>query len=200
VIGLTGTVRSGLHDLAYVVAGILRPDAGHVQVEKGVRRACVPAHRETEGVFPTETEEFNLTAGLWGRWRSRSGLLSPSRIAADCAEMAEHLALIPRDLHAELSQLSGGNQQKAVLGRALLGRPDLLVLCEPTRGVDVGTRREIYRQVRAAATDGLAVVVASTDLEDLVELADRAAVLEPTGALGPWVTRAQIPSLAAAVV
>jgi ribose transport system ATP-binding protein len=80
--------------------------------------------------------------------------------------------------------LSGGNKQKVIFGRALLRKPDVFVLCEPTRGVDVGTRSEIYRLIRELAQSGAAVLVASSDAEDLFSVCDRVA-LAVQGSLQP---------------
>lgn len=200
VVALTGLVGSGLHDIAYAAAGRMRPRAGRIVVDRSCRRACVPAHRESEGMFPEATAGFNLSAGTWARWRGPVRLLSVRRMTQDSAHLADQLSVVPRDLHALVSSLSGGNQQKTLLGRALLNRPDLLVLCEPTRGVDVATRREIYRQVRRAADYGTAVLLASTDMEDLVSMADRATILDEHGSIGPWVAGAAVAELALEVV
>ena len=187
VTGITGLVGSGLHDIAYMVAGLFKPDSGKVHVDRRVRRSCVPAHRESEGVFPEDTEEFNLAAGVWKRWRGVGGLLRVRAIRADAERTATDLQIRPADLEMQVGRLSGGNQQKTVLGRALIDEPDLLVLCEPTRGVDVATRREIYAQVRSAARRGAAVFVASSDIEDLAALADVVGIVGADGRINRWV-------------
>lgn len=187
ITALTGPLGSGLHEIAYVVAGLLKPRQGTVTVARGIRRTCVPAHRETEGMFPGESVEFNLTAGAWRYWASRSRLLHVRRQHADAEETARVLSVKTPNLDAKVSSLSGGNQQKTLLGRALVDPPDLLVLCEPTRGVDVATRREIYAQVRRVAAAGTAVLIASTDFEDISTLADRTGVLSNAGTITRWV-------------
>jgi ribose transport system ATP-binding protein len=186
VTALTGPLGSGLHEIAYAAAGLLAPRRGSVVVAKGLRRACVPAHRESEGVFPEDSVEFNVAAGGWRRWRTRAGLLDLRAQRRDCDRAAAALNVTPRRLDATVSDLSGGNQQKALFARALMRDPQLLVLCEPTRGVDVGTRREIYAQVRAIAAQGCAVLVASTDYEDIAALADTVGVLDAGGRLTGW--------------
>lgn len=194
IVGLTGQVGSGLHELAYAAAGLVPATSGAV-VAPGARRTCVPAHRESEGMFPEDTVGFNLAAGTWPKWRQRSGLLAIKQMRQECDELAGRLSLVPRDLDEMIAALSGGNQQKSLLGRALLAPPDLLVLCEPTRGVDVATRREIYSQVRRVAESGVAVLIATTDIEDLGAMADRAAVLDADGCLGHWASGSDIINL-----
>ena len=127
VTALTGPLGSGLHEIAYLVAGRLRPDRGTVQVDRRTRRACVPAHRETDGVFAEETIEFNITAGAWGSWRSRAGLVDTREVKAAAQRSVDALSVVPNRLDTPVGQLSGGNQQKTVLARALITDPDLLV-------------------------------------------------------------------------
>lgn len=186
ITALTGPLGSGLHEVAYVAAGLVEPTSGSVVAAKGLRRACVPAHRESEGVFPDDSVEFNVAAGGWHRWRGPLVLLDVRRMRRDCDAAVSALAVTPHRLDVGVSDLSGGNQQKTLFARALMRDPQLLVLCEPTRGVDVATRREIYAQVREVAERGAAVLVASTDYEDIAALADTVGVLDGTGRLTGW--------------
>jgi ribose transport system ATP-binding protein len=106
--------------------------------------------------------------------------------------VATRLRITPHRLALRQDTLSGGNQQKVLFGRGLLRQADCFVLCEPTRGVDVGTRAEIYSLIRDLRDDGAAVLVLSSDVQDLFELADRIGAMEggqltqlwDTGALG----------------
>ncbi|MFF5257957.1 ATP-binding cassette domain-containing protein [Actinomadura viridis] len=186
ITAIIGPLGSGLHEVAYAAAGLLTPSAGTVRVPAGVRRACVPAHRESEGVFAEHTVQFNVAVGGWSRWRGRTGLLRVRRMRRDCDDAVAALAVVPHRLDATVSDLSGGNQQKTLFARALMRRPRLLVLCEPTRGVDVATRREIYAQVRRMAAGGTGVLVASTDYEDIAALADTTGVLTADGTVSEW--------------
>jgi ribose transport system ATP-binding protein len=105
----------------------------------------------------------------------------------DIQAAAEDLNVVPCETNAVITTLSGGNQQKALLGRVVADDPQCVVLCEPTRGVDVATRQEIYTFVRKLADDGCAVLVASSDMEDLASLADRIGVIDDDGRLETWV-------------
>jgi ABC-type sugar transport system ATPase subunit len=197
ITAVTGPLGSGVHELAYVAAGLERPDAGEVTLASTTRVACVPAHRESEGLFPEGSVQFNATAGGWRRWTTRSGLLAVRRMRRDTDDAVAELNVVPHRLDATVSQLSGGNQQKTLLVRATMRRPELLVLCEPTRGVDVATRREIYAQIRHLASQGVAVLLASTDPEDVAALADRIGVLGPDGLLSDWMGPDDLALLAA---
>jgi ribose transport system ATP-binding protein len=168
VVGISGLPGSGLHDIAFAVSGNLMPDEGEVVVTRpGLRRALVPPHRESQGGFSELTIRENMALSALPSWRRFRSLLDPRLERRECARVVDTLGVQPSSLDTPYEILSGGNKQKVIFGRALLKRPDVYVLCEPTRGVDVGTRSEIYRLIRMLATDGAAVLVASSDAEDL---------------------------------
>lgn len=177
VLGVGGLPGSGLHDLAFVVRGSLRLESGSVTLAPGASTALVPPHRETQGGFDDHTLEENLAVSSLSRWRSRVGLLSLPRQRAASAEMAERLNVDPPDLAHVFGALSGGNKQKVIFGRALLSEANVYILCEPTRGVDVGTRLEIYSLIRGLQAAGAAVLILSSDAEDLLTTCDRVSVL-----------------------
>jgi ribose transport system ATP-binding protein len=119
----------------------------------------------------------NLSVPSWSRL-ARRGLLRRASESRAYLRWHDELSIRSRDDPEQLiSTLSGGNQQKVVLGRWLEREADVLVLIEPTRGVDVGARMEIYRAIRKLARDGMCVLVATSDYEEVVQLADRAAVM-----------------------
>jgi ribose transport system ATP-binding protein len=99
--------------------------------------------------------------------------------------MVGRLAVHPADADIAYGTLSGGNKQKVLFGRVLFRKPQLYVLCEPTRGVDIGTRREIYRLIHELADSGAGVLVVTSDSEDLFAVCDRIAVVEE-GSLGEF--------------
>ncbi|RHW23785.1 sugar ABC transporter ATP-binding protein [Nocardioides immobilis] len=178
VIGISGLPGSGLHDIALLVNGTLKPHKGEV-VESRPRltRALVPPHRESQGGFGELSIRENMALSALGRWRRLSRVLKPRREELDCARVASELSIKPASIDTTFDILSGGNKQKVIFGRALLLNPDVFVLCEPTRGVDVGTRSEIYRLIRELARGGAAVLVASSDAEDLFSVCDRVALV-----------------------
>ncbi|WP_182481312.1 ATP-binding cassette domain-containing protein [Nocardioides immobilis] len=180
ITGLYGSSVSGFHDAAYLVAGVIRPRHGRVKVRPGTKVTCLPAHRDVDGTFPDQTVEFNMSMGNSNRWR-RLGLINLAKMRDEISAAAVELNVIPRNTDAVITTLSGGNQQKALLGRVVADQPGCVVLCEPTRGVDVATRREIYSFVTKLAQDGCAVMVASSDMEDLASLADRIVVIDDDG-------------------
>jgi ribose transport system ATP-binding protein len=186
VVGLTGLPGSGLHDVAYLAHGSMRPRSGTRWIADGARTALVPPHRETQGGFIELSVQQNMTMSSLGSWRHPLRILRSGRERRDAAEMVERLSVHPADADIAFGTLSGGNKQKVVFGRVLFRKPQVYVLCEPTRGVDVGTRREIYRLIHQLCDDGAAVLIVTSDSEDLFAVCDRIAVVEE-GSLGPFV-------------
>jgi ribose transport system ATP-binding protein len=177
VVGITGLVGSGLYDIARLAAGVVRPARGSRTLPRGVRVGLLPPDRGNEANFAEQTAAWNLTIGALGHWRNRFGLINLEREYRDVCRRHRELQVRPDDPRHLQATLSGGNQQKVLLGRALLQSSACLVLCEPTRGVDVRTRAEIYRLVKDAAANGAAVLVVSSDAEDLLALSDWVGVM-----------------------
>jgi ribose transport system ATP-binding protein len=182
VVGISGLPGSGLHDIAFLVNGNRKPDGGEVVFKHpGLKRSLVPPHRESQGGFGELSIRENMSVSALARWRRIGRLLDPRPEKRDCVEIAAELSVKPSSVDTPYEVLSGGNKQKVIFGRALLRRPDIYVLCEPTRGVDVGTRSEIYRLIRELAKEGAAVLVASSDAEDLFSVCNRVALVVDGG-------------------
>lgn len=149
-----------------------RPSGPEAAIAAGV--AFLSEERKSDGLLPQMSSVTNIVVPVLGRYR-RGGLL---RWVAMRAAAAEVLAGVPvrGDVHAPITALSGGNQQKVLLARALLQDPVLLLLDEPTKGVDIGAKAEIYAIIRAFAGRGRAVIVVSSEEEELLEIADRIVV------------------------
>jgi ribose transport system ATP-binding protein len=137
----------------------------------------LPADRQRDGAFMVRPVAENLAAPSWPRLASH-GFIGAEREARAYRRWHGALNIRSRnDPRQSLGTLSGGNQQKVLLGRWLERDSRVLVLIEPTRGVDVGARQEIYRAIRELAAGGVGVLVATSDYEEVVQLADRAAVM-----------------------
>lgn len=184
VVGITGLVGSGLHDIAYLAAGFAAPRSGQVLFH-GSRRAIVAPQRETEGTIADISVKENLTLSALRSWRRR-WMLSLRSEREDADERLTALNVVPHDLDLPLGALSGGNQQKVLFGRALITGADLLVISEPTRGVDIATRHDLYRIISGLRDDGVAVLVVTSDAEDLFAVCDRIGVLHEGQLRGPW--------------
>jgi ribose transport system ATP-binding protein len=164
-------------------------DAGHVTLEGspvrfrtpheavGAGVAYVSARRSAEGAFPALSVRENLSAaGIREYWRGLH--LRRREERADAVRSIEAFSIRTSSDERPMATLSGGNQQKVVLARWLQRRPRLLLLDEPTQAVDVTARAEIHAHIRAAADHGTAVLVVSSDFEELALLSDRALVLD----------------------
>jgi ribose transport system ATP-binding protein len=194
IVGVTGLLGSGLYDLAYMAAGTLRLTGGRIKVAPGAKIALVPPHRETEGVFGAYPVLWNLTIAGLRRWRNAARLLRLTDERASADEMATQVQVTPHRLGMRLDGLSGGNQQKVVFGRGLLQQARCFVLCEPTRGVDVGARAEIYSLIRELKKSGAAILVLSSDVQDLIELADRLGAIDDGRLSQLWETETLSPA------
>lgn len=187
VLGIAGLVGSGREEVAGAVYGATPRFAGKVLVDKhkvfasprdSIRAgmALVPADRKSLGLDPQERLYQHIPLPRLGPLEGRVRLRHRA-MRAESAEWAERLDVQPLLLDRRMEKFSGGNQQKAVLARWLRTEPKVLLLDEPTQGVDVGAKAAIYGRIRDSAEAGMAVLVASSDAEELVHLCDRVLVL-----------------------
>ncbi len=188
IVGLAGLVGAGRSEILETLYGARRPSAGTVSVlGKQLRRGSVPAavgagmglcpeERKSQGLLLDQAVYRNITVSSLGRF-SRFGLLDGRAERRSAREATESLDVRPAGVERLVRLLSGGNQQKVVLARWLLRECRVLLLDEPTRGVDVGARTEIYALVRSLADSGVAVVVVSSEVEEVLGLADRVLVV-----------------------
>jgi ribose transport system ATP-binding protein len=175
IVGVAGLEGQGQRELFYALAGELRPRGGTVTVAAkpgSVDFSLVPEERKTEALFLQMRSDFNLTLPLTSRF-SRASVVSRRQERRLGEGIAADVNLAPNLLKKRIADLSGGNQQKVVFGRALAQSPRCLLLFDPTRGVDAATKLEIYKMTREFAADGHAVLVYSTEIPELVGLCDR---------------------------
>jgi ribose transport system ATP-binding protein len=193
VLGIAGLVGSGRTELLRAIFGLDEVRSGEVRV-RAVGGAASPRtrlaegvgmlseDRKTEGLAPALSVSENLTLSKLRPLRRR-GLLSPGAERAAAERFIDRLGIRCRDADQPVGELSGGNQQKVALARLLYHDVDVLLLDEPTRGIDVRSRGEVHRLVAGLAAQGKAVLVVSSQLPELLELCDRIAVMH-RGVLG----------------
>ena len=174
VLGIAGLVGSGRSELGAALAGLDPVVKGTIQARGGI--GYVPEDRRVEGLFMQMSVTENATMAMLPRW-SRGGFISRSKERAELGGVSASLALKCASLDDEVSRLSGGNQQKVLLARWLLVNPDILFLDDPTRGIDVGAKQDIYRIVDELARAGKAILLVSSELPELLRLSDRILVL-----------------------
>ncbi|MGE0817665.1 MAG: ATP-binding cassette domain-containing protein [Candidatus Nanopelagicales bacterium] len=183
IVGVAGVVGNGQSALLRALAG-LQGYSGKVAirgVEYGSRQligasAYLPADRHREGLMMSLSVRENAALNALKRFTKGPFLSRPAEIEAIDHEF-EQLAVKTPSREANVGSLSGGNQQKVVLARALLSQPSILIADEPTQGVDVGARAEIYRILREVSLSGVPVVIASSDAKELEGLCDRVIVM-----------------------
>jgi ribose transport system ATP-binding protein len=189
IVGLYGLVGAGRSELAQSILGLARITSGEVLIDgtaveiQSVREALhkyrigyVSEDRKNEGVFLDQSVRFNVAATVWGRLTSWTGI-RPSREAAVADEAIKRLGIKVSSDQQLVGQLSGGNQQKVSLSKWLAASTDLLIIDEPTVGVDVRTKEEFQSLIMDLADRGLAILLIDSDLPEMIALADRIAVM-----------------------
>ncbi len=194
LVALTGLIGSGRTELLRLLAGIDKIDSGSVRLAEDrpghrVEIGFLPEDRKDQGLFLTHKALWNVSLGVLPRLRKglapsensrRKGLFGLISTEAErelFRTTAQQFQLQPPNPHLPSARFSGGNQQKILLGRILAGRPKILLLDEPTRGVDVGARRDIYRILREQARLGAAVLFATSEFEEALALGERIVIM-----------------------
>ncbi|TPD96321.1 sugar ABC transporter ATP-binding protein [Pantoea vagans] len=191
VIGIYGLLGAGRTELFKGLIGLMSCQSGWVRLagkdlakrsfqqrlKSGI--ALVPEDRKGEGVIELMSVTANMTLSDFSLrgFRRALGLLNPGREHQRVNEMIGHLAIKVSDPDLPVTALSGGNQQKVVLGKALMTGPQVVLLDEPTRGIDVGAKTDVYHLIGSLAQQGLAVMFSSSELDEVMALADRILVM-----------------------
>jgi len=188
IVGIYGLLGAGRTEFLEALAGLRRMDAGAVRLGgravsvRSVPEALaagitlVPEDRQRDGLVPELSIRENISLSSLGTF-ARGGWVRRRAEAARVREVAAQMRIAADDLELPVTTLSGGNQQKVVLARCLMRRPRVLLMDEPTRGVDVGAKTEIYRTLHALAGSGLSVLFATSEIEEARLLADRVLVM-----------------------
>jgi ribose transport system ATP-binding protein len=190
IVGLWGLMGSGRTELMRTIYGLDKADAGEVLIESGgelrkisfdkVRNYCgyVTEARHDDGLFLPWSIWENIAAPNLKSFAKRGGItldFKAQRKAA--AEYAAKLNVKARGVDVKMEELSGGNQQKVIMAKWLLRNPMVFLLDEPTRGVDVGAKAEIHRMIKALSKNGAAILMVSSEIEEISALSDRVLVL-----------------------
>jgi ribose transport system ATP-binding protein len=189
VVGLGGLDGQGQRELLLALFGVLRGCAGEVRIDgkptpinspvraksAAVGMALIPEDRKTEGLMLPMTVGDNLTFAALDRL-SRRGVVDRAAERAANDRMSALLAIRSAGYDAPVGALSGGNQQKVVIGKWLMREPRIILLNDPTRGIDVGTKQELYQLIRDLAEGGAAILFYSTDYDELIGCCDRVLV------------------------
>lgn len=191
VVGVYGLLGAGRTELFKTLLGLLKQDAGEItlsgrrveqcsfrhRLERGM--ALVPEDRQAEGLVQLLSIKANMTLSSLCSKRFWQTLLPirAEKESGSVRQMIDKLAIKVSDVDLSVTSLSGGNQQKVVLGKALMTQPLVVFLDEPTRGIDVGAKTDVYHLIGAMAQQGLAVMFSSSELDEVMQLADRVIVM-----------------------
>lgn len=188
ILGIAGLIGSGRSELLEAIAGVTPPVAGTISINGSLVRALtpcealqagvalVPENRKEQGIVPSFsiTDSITLSRAAYARYLS---LRSPHTERSEALEKIRSFGIRCSGPRQAIGTLSGGNQQKVVFARCLASSPSVLLLDEPTRGVDVGARRELYAILFSLAAEGLAIVVVSSELEEVLGISDRVVIM-----------------------
>ncbi len=212
IVGLYGLIGSGAGQVAEVVYGMSRPTSGSMRVRGKPTRVTspsharrlgirmVPANRSLQGVFSFQSIAFNIVIGDLAALSRLPGIVSGRRQREIAKDFIRRLSIKTPSERQPVSAMSGGNAQKVVLARQLVATPALLILAEPTQGVDVGAKEEIHRIVSRLADEGAGVLVTTTDVAEALRICDRILVLRDGAVVaefGPEVSQVDVLAAAA---
>lgn len=190
ILGLAGLDGHGQADFLEVLAGVTAPSSGSVEAllgnrntqitslddAAGARIGYMPSDRKKNGIFPNLSVEDNFTLGNLDSF-SRSNWLDKRKARKALEAFRKELSISYANRNSPISSLSGGNQQKVLLARAMARNPEIMLLNDPTRGVDIQTRQSLYKYFRrSVAEHGMTLVVLSTELDEILDLCDRVVV------------------------
>jgi ribose transport system ATP-binding protein len=189
IVGIAGLVGAGRTELFEVLFGVEPAVSGTVSVDgrkislrspldaiqSGI--ALVPEDRKQQGIILEMTVRTNIGLAGLRQYQKKAGFLNAAQEAKDAAFMIERLGIKTPNEHQLAQYLSGGNQQKVVLGKWLAITPKVLLLDEPTRGIDVGAKQEIYALMDELAKKGVAILFVSSEMEEILGMSDRTLVM-----------------------
>jgi inositol transport system ATP-binding protein len=188
VLGIAGLMGAGRTEIARAIFGLDKIDSGEIllkghkieirspkdAIEKGI--AYVSEDRKALGFIPEMSMIENISLSNLKNY-SKGGFIQTKKETKVSSQMADDLKIKAAGLNQKVINLSGGNQQKIVIAKALLTSPALLILDEPTRGIDIGAKHEIYKLINQLANNGLAVIIISSELPEILGMSDRILVL-----------------------
>ncbi|MGD8162269.1 sugar ABC transporter ATP-binding protein [Pantoea sp. FN0307] len=189
ILGVAGLVGAGRSEVMETLFGMASADSGEVlidgvpvsidspstAIEKGM--AFLTEDRKKSGLFLVLSVLENMSIVNMPEYSSKGGFVSHVQMAQDCMEQIRRLNIKTPTMDQIINNLSGGNQQKVLIARWLLAQPKILILDEPTRGIDVGAKAEIYRLISELANRGVAVIMVSSELPEILGMSDRVMVM-----------------------
>ncbi len=189
ILGITGIIGAGKSELANSLFGAAGECEGNFYINgekvrinstlkaKNYKMAFIPEDRKSEGLFLDDSIEENTLRANINLIEKKNKLLDKKLQTKLATQITKDLELFPLDVKMITKNLSGGNQQKVVIAKWLIGNPDIIIMDEPTRGIDVGAKEEIYNQIRKLSNLGKTTIVMSSEYNELMRVCDRIIIL-----------------------
>lgn len=189
ILGFAGLVGSGRTEVVETIFGVRKKTGGEIFIDgKKVtisntrdaiakKMALLTEDRRSTGIFPMLSIESNISISNIGKYLNKLGFIKYKNLIADCNDYVKKIQIKTPSLAQHIENLSGGNQQKALVARWLLIEPDILFLDEPTRGIDVGAKAEIHKIVTKLAAEGKSIIMISSELPEIMGMSDRIVVM-----------------------
>jgi inositol transport system ATP-binding protein len=189
IVGMAGLVGSGRSNVAETLFGVTPASSGEIHINGQQMRIDTPAKalaagmafltedRKETGCFLSLNIQENMDSAVLNQRYVSNGFVQNKQLNADCIAMAQRLRVKTPSMDETILNLSGGNQQKVLVGRWLLTQPQILILDEPTRGIDVGAKAEIHRLVSELAGQGVAILMISSEMPEVLGMSDRIVVM-----------------------
>ncbi|BBH19029.1 ribose import ATP-binding protein RbsA [Paenibacillus baekrokdamisoli] len=190
IIGITGLVGAGRTELAHALFGLNKPDHGHIYISgKKVdiksssdavkhKMAYIPESRQTQGLFLRQSIIDNISVTVFDQMLNKFGFIERAKEKQLAAEYIQILDIRPPLAEMNAGQLSGGNQQKIVIAKWLSTNPKILIIDEPTNGIDIGAKTEIHKLLRRLTNKGIGIIVISSELPEVLAVSDRILVMK----------------------
>ncbi|OXS75057.1 sugar ABC transporter ATP-binding protein [Domibacillus enclensis] len=188
VLGIAGLMGSGRSEILETIFGVMQADAGDIEVNGQKKKMRTPKDainagiglltedRKLTGCFLPLSVRDNMIMVNINKY-TKNGIINQKRIEDDCEDQKKKMNIKTPNMDQLISNLSGGNQQKVLIGRWLLHNPDILFLDEPTRGIDIGAKSEIYNLIFELAKQGKAIIIVSSEMPEVIGLSDRIVVM-----------------------
>ncbi len=189
ILGITGLLGSGRTELALSIFGLNAPESGEILVEgkkveikspvdaldNGI--ALLPEDRLTQGLFLDSSEKVNITATILDKIKNKFGILNSKEEKVLAKNTVNKVNVNNKNIDLKVRNLSGGNQQKIVLGKWMVTDPKVFILDAPTVGVDIGSKSEIYEKIQDSARDGMGIILISDELEEIMANCNKVAIM-----------------------